>query len=112
VGLAAVPGASVTGLPPPTPARRLRWGPVAMVRLRPRPELAQVLPRVGLLHEGRDLLAKGCAYCTKAPPTPSTPNPRAVHPDDDGSHHSDRACPLQQAEAAALPPGKRTQAAS
>ena len=73
MGLAAVPGASVTGLPPPTPARRLRWGPVVMVRLRPRPELARVLPRVGLLHEGRDLLAKGCAYCTKAPPTQSAP---------------------------------------
>ena len=29
--LAAVPGASVTGLPPPTSARRLRWGPVVMV---------------------------------------------------------------------------------
>ena len=64
-----------------------------MVRLRPRPESA----RVGLLHEGRDLLATGCAYCTKAPPTRSTPNPRpvaphprAVHPDDAGNHHSDR----------------------
>ena len=95
--LAAWTGASVTGSTPPFPARRLRWGPVVMVRLWPRPELARVLPRVGLLHEGRDLLAKGCAYCTKAPPTSSTPNPRpvaprprAVHPDDDGSHHSDR----------------------
>ena len=100
MGLAAVPGASVTGSTPPFPARRLRWGPVVMVRLRPRPELARVLPRVGLLHEGRDPLAKGCAYCTKAPPTqsaphprPVTPTPRAVHPDDAGSHHSDRACP-------------------
>ena len=34
---------------------------------------APLLPRVGLLHEGRDLLTKGCAYCTKAPPTRSTP---------------------------------------
>ena len=53
--------------------------------------------RAGLLHEGRDLLAKGCAYCTKAPPTqsaphppPVAPHPRAVHPDDAGNHHSDR----------------------
>ena len=58
------------------------------------------LLRGDLLHEGRDLLAKGCAYCTKAPPTCSTPNPlpvapdpRAVHPDDAGSHHSDRGAP-------------------
>ena len=68
--------------------------PPAPSRLRP--ELA----RVGLLHEGRDLLANGCAYCTKAPPTRSTPNPppvaphpRAVHPDDTGSHHSHRVSP-------------------
>ena len=55
------------------------------------------MARVGLLHEGRDPLAKGCAYCTKAPPTQSAPNPppvaphpRAVHPDDAGNHQSDR----------------------
>ena len=71
--------------------------------------------RVGLLHEGRDLLAKGCAYCTKAPPTRSTPNPhpvaphpRAVHPDDAGSHHSHRISPLRQAQAPALPSGTPT----
>ena len=75
-------------------------------RFESRPESAQV----GLLHEGRDPLAKGCAYCTKAPPTRSTPNPppvaphpRAVHPDKAGIRHSDRACPLRQTEAAALP---------
>ena len=103
--LAAEPGAYVSGPPPPSPARRLRWGTEAMTRLWPRPELA----RVGLLHEGRDLLAKGCAYCTKVPPTPSTPNPRpvaphlrAVHPDDAVRRHSDRVSPLRQAEAAAL----------
>ena len=69
-----------------------------MVRRRPRPHRAGsalLLPRVGLLHEGRDLLATGGAYCTKAPPTRSTPDPppvaprpRAVHPDDDSSHPS------------------------
>ena len=87
------PGASVTGPPAPLPGRRLRRVPVVMVGRRPRPESA----RVGLLHEGRDLLAKGCAYCTKAPPTqsapaprPVAPTPRAVQPDDDGSHHTDR----------------------
>ena len=76
---------------------------------------APLLPRVGLLHEGRDPLTTGCAYCTKTPPTPSTPNPppaaphpRAVHPDDTGSHHSDRAGPLRQAQAAALPSGRPT----
>ena len=56
--------------------------------------------RVGLLHEGRDPLAKGCAYCTKAPPTqsalhppPVAPHPRALHPDDTGNHQSDRGSP-------------------
>ena len=105
--LAAEPGASVTGPPPPTPSRHLRWGPVVRVRLR----LCLESARVSLLHEDRDLLAKGCAYCTKAPPTPSTPDPRpvephsrAVHPDDAVSHHSDPASPLRQAEAAVLRP--------
>ena len=94
--LAAWAGVSVTGLPPPFPARRLRWVPVVMVGRRLRLESV----RVGLLHEGRDLLAKGCAYCTKAPPTRSAPDPRpvashprAVHPDDARSHHSDRGTP-------------------
>ena len=105
--LAAEPGASVTGPPAPLPGRRLRWGPVVMVRRRLRPESA----RVDLLHEGRDPLTKGCAYCTKAPPTRSAPDPRpvashprAVRPDDAGSHHSDRGTPLRQADAAALRP--------
>ncbi|OLO70836.1 hypothetical protein BKH20_05220 [Actinomyces oris] len=44
-------------------------------RLRPAPA------RVGLLHEGGDLLAGGCAYCTKAPPTWSAPDPPPVDPD-------------------------------
>ena len=72
------------------------------------------LARAGLLHEGRDPLAKGCAYCTKAPPTQSAPHPppvaphlRAVHPDDAVSHHSDQGAPLRQAETAALPSGRR-----
>ena len=106
----AEPGPSVTGPSPPSPARRLRRGPVVMIRRRTRQEWA----RVDLLHEGRDPLAKGCVHCTKAPPTRSTPNPppvaphlRAVHPDDAGSHHSDQGAPLRQAEAAALPSGRR-----
>ena len=100
--LAAEPGAYVSGPPPPSPARRLRRGPGGY-------DPTPALPRVGLLHEGRDLLAKGCAYCTKVPPTPSAPNPRpvaphlrAVHPDDAVRRHSDRVSPLRQAEAAAL----------
>ena len=69
-----------------------------MVRRRPRPHRAgsaPLLPRVGLLHEGRDPLTTGCAYCTKAPPTRSTPNPhpvaphpRAVRPNDASRHPS------------------------
>ena len=83
--------------------------PPAPSRLRPESV------RVGLLHEGRDLLAKGCAYCTRAPPTRSTPDPRpvaprprALRPDDAGSLHSHRAGPLRQTEAAALPSGRPT----
>ena len=110
--LAARPGAPVTGPPPPLPARRPRrvwWSGFGFGPSQSWLDLA----RVGLLHEGRDPLAEGCAYCTKAPPTPSTPNsrpvtptPHAVHPDDAGNHHSDRVSPLRQAEAAALPPGR------
>ena len=98
--LAAQPGASVTGPPPPTPAHHLRRVPVVMDRRRTR---SRVLPRVGLIHEGRDPLTKGCAYRTKTPPTlstpdprPVTPTPRAVHPADAGSHHSDRASPFDR----------------
>ena len=96
--LTAQPDASVIGPPPPLPARCLHRVPVVMVRRRLRPEWA----RVGLLHEGRDPLTKGCAYCTKAPPTqsapappPVAPHPRAVHPDDAGSHPNDCEQPGQ-----------------
>ena len=113
--LAARPGPFVTGSPAPFPDRRLRLGLEAMTRRR----LCLESVRVGLLHEGRDLLAKGCAYCMKAPPTQSAPDPRpaephrrAVRPGDAGSHHSDRVSLLRQAEAAALPSGRRTQAVS
>ena len=65
-------------------------------RLRPTPTPSR------LLHEGRDLLAGGCAYCTKAPPTWSTPNPppvapnlRALRPDDAWSHPNDCEQPGQ-----------------
>ena len=99
--LTAQPDASVIGPPPPLPARCLHRVPVVMVRRRLRPESA----RVGLLHEGRDPLAKGCAYCTKAPPTqsaphppPVAPHPRAVHPDDAGNHHSDRDSPSDRSK--------------
>ena len=106
--LAARPGASVTGPPPPSPARHPRRGPVVRVRLRPH-------LRVSLLHEGRDPLAKGCAYCTKAPPTqsaphppPVAPHPRAVHPEDARNHHRDRGSssdrPKQQLSRPAGPP--------
>ena len=101
----AEPGDSVTGPPAPFPGRRLRRVLVVMVRRLPRPELARDGPRVALLHEGRDPLAKGCAYCTKAPPTPSTPDPRpvaphprAVHPDKAGNHQSDRGSPSDRSK--------------
>ena len=101
----AEPGDSVTGPPAPFPGRRLRRVLVVMVRRLPRPELARDGPRVALLHEGRDPLAKGCAYCTKVPPTTSTPNPppvaphpRAVHPGDAGNHQCDRGSPSDRSK--------------
>ena len=41
---------------------------------------ARAFSKPSLLHEGRDLLTKGCAHCTKAPPTRSTPAPPPVTP--------------------------------
>ena len=40
----------------------------------------------GVLHEGGDLLARGCAHCTKVPPTWSTPAPPAIVPDPRAMH--------------------------
>ena len=120
--LAARPGAPVTGPPPLSPARRLSWGPETMTRRRSRFESRPESARVGLLNEGRDLLATGCAYCTKAPPTqsapappPVAPQPRALHPDGAGSHHSDRGTPpagRSSSSPISLPSGRRTQPVS
>ena len=41
---------------------------------------ARVPPWGGLLHEGGDLLAGGCVYCTSPRPPCSTPDARAVAP--------------------------------
>ena len=56
-------------------------------------------PRVGLLHEGGVLLARGCPYCTNPRTSWSTPescpvapDPRAVHARD---HPSNRTCPCR-----------------
>lgn len=43
--------------------------------------LALAFSEPPLLHEGRDLLAKGWAHCTKVPPARSTPDPPPVVPD-------------------------------
>ena len=63
-------------------------------------------PQAGLLHEGWDPLAKGCAYCTKVPltcstpaPPPVTPHPRAVHQMMPAATGVTGAAPLRQAEA-------------
>ena len=53
-------------------------------------------PRGGLLHEGGDLLAGGCAYCTKAPPTWSTPDPPSVDPHPRASQASHRPSHCEQ----------------
>ena len=61
----------------------------------PTSTLALTFSEPPLLHEGRDLLAKGWAHCTKAPPARSTPdplpvapNPRAVPPGHSSTAHS------------------------
>ena len=81
MGLAAVPGASVTGSPPPFPARPLRWGPVVMVRLRPRPELPRVCPSrpaprgSGSTGQGLCVLHEGPTYLQYPQPlSSSTPH--------------------------------------
>ena len=81
--------------------------PVASTQRRP------ARPRDGLLHEGGGVLARGCAYCTKARPTWSThepppvaPRPRALRPGDAGSHLGDHDRTLPAERAAALAPGK------
>ena len=79
--------------PPLSPAWSLLasvWGPAVVVS-----DAGSGLGRLrrGLLHEGGDLLPGGCAYCTKVPPTRSTPDPPPVAPDpravDDRRHSSD-----------------------
>ena len=60
------------GPPPPSPPVPSKSAAASLVRYRPEPL------RAGLLHEGREALAKGCAYCTNARTPRSTPDPRAV----------------------------------
>ena len=64
----------------PTNTRRSLKGELGGRDSTSAPSLDPLLPRVGLLHEGRGLLAEGCAYCTKTPPTCSTPDPPSVAP--------------------------------
>ena len=63
----------------------------------PQPALARAFSEPPLLHEGRDLLAKGCAYCTKAPPTQSASHPPPVAP------HPRRTARLFTSRGAAAP---------
>ena len=46
----------------------------------PTSALARAFSEPPLRHESRDLLAKGCAHCTKAPSTRSTPAPQQARP--------------------------------
>ena len=92
--LAARPGASVTGPSPPSPARRLRWGPVVMVRRRLRFEshLGSACSTRGGIYWPRVVRTARRPHLPKVPPHPPpvAPHPRAVHPDDAGNHHSDQ----------------------
>ena len=79
-GLRCEAGGSQPGAGPtircPTLSDSCPGGPAVPTQHRLRPAPA----RVGLLHEDGDPLVEGCAYCTKAPPTRSTPNPPPVVP--------------------------------
>ena len=47
----------------------------------------------GSTDQGLCVLHEGPTYLQYPYPPPVDPHPRAVHPDDDGSHHSDRGTP-------------------
>lgn len=61
--------------PPPSPPAPSKSAAASLVRYQPEPL------RAGLLHEAREALARGCAYCTNArtprstPPSSSSPRP-------------------------------------
>ena len=71
----------------------------------PQPALARAFSEPPLLHEGRDLLANGCAHCTKALSTRSTPHPPPVVPDPRGVLRG--PAPAPHRKAAHIPWGRR-----
>ena len=71
----------------------------------PQPALARAFSEPPLLHDGRDLLAKGCAHCTKAPSTRSTPHPPPVVPNPRGVLRG--PAPAPRRKAAHIPWGRR-----
>ena len=113
--LTAEPGVSVTGPPPPSPARRLRMVPVVMVGRQHRPELAQVGPSrpaprgSGSTGQGLCLLHEGPTYPKCTPPSSSSTPPSCTAsrrhrqpPERPGQPRSDR--PKQQLSRPAGPP--------
>ena len=97
---ACVTGSRVFAAGPDTPPgliRPLRKVPVTLTQYRLRPEPF----RVGPLHGGRDVLAKGCEYCSSPRaswstprPCPVAPGPRAVH----ARHHPNDQARCRQNE--------------
>ena len=79
--LTAQPSTSVTGPPPPSPARRLRMVPVVMVGRQHRPELAQVGPSrpaprgSGSTGQGLCVLHEGPTYLQHPQPSSSSTPP-------------------------------------
>ena len=69
--LAARPGASVTGPSPPSPARRLRWGPVVMVgrRLRFESRLGSACSTRGGIYWPGVVRTARRPHLPKVPPT-------------------------------------------
>ena len=69
------------------------------------PTPTRVPPRSDLLHEGGDLLARGCAYCTRARPTWTAPDPSPVASDSRAVRASHRPSDWERSNLS-LQPGR------
>ena len=109
------PGSSLTGSPPPLPARHLCRVPAVMVRLRPRTRACPSRPTPrgsGSTGQGLCLLHEGPTY-PKCPPPSSSSTPPSCSASRRRRQPPQRpGQPLRQVETAALPSGRRTQPVS
>ena len=109
--IAARPGASVTGPSPPSPARRLRWGPVVMVgrRLRSESRLGSACSTRGGIYWPRVVRTARRPHLPKVPPPSSSSTPPSCSASRRRRQPPQRpGQPLRQVESAALPSGRHT----